>query len=337
TDFAGVHFLASAAVATQGSTLWNFVLHDQLVFRQDVRRYGWAGRFTRYLVVNNTMLLLRTPLLAVLVEWFGLHYVLANLAALALMTALRFLAAQLWIFASPRAAAKSQPSYAYDIHGLLHLASEVELPELATFQVPAPIAQADIHLHAGPPSRPLVGDTQVYEDGLGRYGFKIWIERDDTTRIWASRFICSSPHVLYTNVIEPLLRWAFVERGYALVHAAAISFEGRGGLITAPTDTGKTTTVLQTLESRPWRFLSDDMSLLGPEGDLLAFPKPMTISSHTLKAVRAARLSWRERLFLIVQSRLHSRAGRQLGLWLAEMQLPAASLNALIQRIIPPP
>jgi len=27
-----------------------------------------------------------------------------------------------------------------------------------------------------------------------------------------------SPHVLYTNVIEPLLRWTFVKRGYALVH-----------------------------------------------------------------------------------------------------------------------
>jgi dolichol-phosphate mannosyltransferase len=121
------------------------------------------------------------------------------------------------------------------------------------------------------------------------------------------------------------------------VHAAAISFEGRGGLITAATDTGKTTTVLRTLESRPWRFLSDDMSLLGPEGDLLAFPKPMTISSHTLHAVSTARLTWRERLFLIVQSRLHSRAGRKLGLWLAEKRLPAASLNALVQRIIPPP
>lgn len=337
TDLIGLHYLISAAVATQGSTLWNFTFHDHFVFRQERRRFGWGGRLLRYLVVNNLMLLLRAPLLALLVESVGMHYLLANLAALALMTALRFLAAQLWVFARPHPAAEGTPTYIYDIHGLLSVVSEVKLPELAAFQRYGEPAQADLVVRRGPPKESLRGQVRIYEDGLDEVGFKIWIEQRGATHVWASKLTCASPHVLYTNVVEPILRWSFTRRGYALVHAAAIAFQGRGGLITAATDTGKTTAVLRTLESRPWRFLSDDMSLLGTDGEILAFPKPMTISSHTLQAVRTARLNWRERVFLAVQSRLHSRAGRKLGLWLAEKKLPAASLNALVQWIIPPP
>jgi dolichol-phosphate mannosyltransferase len=138
-------------------------------------------------------------------------------------------------------------------------------------------------------------------------------------------------------VVEPILRWTFAERGYALVHAACLAAGDSAFLVTARTDTGKTTTSLRLLDSNDYAFLSDDLTLVTPEGHVLTYPKPLTISRHTLKAVKTPLLSRRERLALVFQSRLHSRSGRRLALILARTHLPAATINALIQMLIPPP
>ena len=82
-------------------------------------------------------------------------------------------------------------------------------------------------------------------------------------------------------------------------------------MVTAQTDTGKTTTTLKLLDRYPYSFLSDDLTILCPDGRVLAYPKPLTISRHTLHAVNSPLLSRRERWALIVQSRIHSRTGRR--------------------------
>jgi dolichol-phosphate mannosyltransferase len=107
--------------------------------------------------------------------------------------------------------------------------------------------------------------------------------------------------------------------------------------VTARTDTGKTTTVLKTLDAAPCRFVSDDLTLIRADGQVLAYPKPLTISSHTVSAVKTPMLRRRQRAFLPIQSRLHSRGGRRAGLALARSRLPAATMNAIVQAVIPPP
>ena len=83
----------------------------------------------------------------------------------------------------------------------------------------------------------------------------------------ATAFLARSPHVLYTNIVEPLLRWTFVEKGFALVHGACLAFGDDAYLVTARTDTGKTTTMLRVLDSQPGcSFISDDLTLVSPEG-----------------------------------------------------------------------
>ena len=69
----------------------------------------------------------------------------------------------------------------------------------------------------------------------------------------------------------------------------------------------------------------------------MTYPKPLTISRHTLKAVKRPLLTRRERAGLLVQSRLHSRSGRRFALVLARTHLPAATINALVQLLVPPP
>jgi dolichol-phosphate mannosyltransferase len=70
---------------------------------------------------------------------------------------------------------------------------------------------------------------------------------------------------------------------------------------------------------------------------VLMYPKPLTISRHTAKSVKTPLLSWRERLGLFIQSRVHSRSGRRFADFIKRSGLPAATINALAQFLIPPP
>ena len=67
------------------------------------------------------------------------------------------------------------------------------------------------------------------------------------------------------------------------------------------------------------------------------FPKPLTISHHTLRAVQAGDLTPAEWRRLRVQSRLHSKEGRDFAMLLARLNIPIMGFNSMTQRIIPPP
>jgi len=50
-----------------------------------------------------------------------------------------------------------------------------------------------------------------YREILGHLGFEVGIEMGETVSVVASPILSLSPHVLYTNVVEPILRWTFVK------------------------------------------------------------------------------------------------------------------------------
>ena len=192
------------------------------------------------------------------------------------------------------------------------------------------------------PVRPCSADARRAASSTPRasagFGFGIEISQvGERIEVIASPLLQRSPHVLYTNVVEPILRWTFAAKGYALVHAACFADGDQAVMLTARTDTGKTTTALKLLDHVPYSFLSDDLTIVCPDGRVLAYPKPLTISRHTVAAVKTPLLSRIERIKLIPQSRLHSRTGRRLAFVLAKLRIPAATLNAVVQRLIPPP
>jgi dolichol-phosphate mannosyltransferase len=229
----------------------------------------------------------------------------------------------------------------YNIHNLLHIRSERRLPELGYFQTDKVPTSIDIDVQiVRDPQRYQTLDSICYQELLGNLGFRIVINREDSmTKVFASVLIGMSPHVLYTNVVEPLIRWTLVRKGYALMHGACIAWGEQALFITAQTDTGKTTTILHTLRNNvnECEFLSDDMTILSRDGHVMNYPKPLTISQHTVQAVGGAPLSIQQKLFLKIQSRLHSKGGRKVGMWLSDKKTPAATLNALVQMVIPPP
>jgi glycosyltransferase involved in cell wall biosynthesis len=342
---AGLHYLLAAVLATQVSTTWNFALAERWVFGGRRRRVqSRSARFSAFLVLNNLSLLLRGPALYLLVSLIGMGSVLANLVSLLVIFAVRFAVADSLIWGG--AADSDSELFWYRIHDQVTVESPVRLRELERFRVAEPIAEPTIRVRLGHLNRSqsdlvsaLVGRITHtrYDEGLGRFGFAVDISWRETIDIVATPMLRYSPHVLYTNVVEPTLRWCFVTRGYALAHCACIAVDGYAYLITARTDTGKTTTILKLLDRYPVSFLSDDLTLIAPNGRVLMYPKPLTVSRHTVASVRTPLLTLRERLALVVQSRIHSRTGRLFAKLIARLRLPAATINAIVQLVIPPP
>jgi dolichol-phosphate mannosyltransferase len=348
TEWMHIYYLISAVLASIVSSSWNFAFIEYWVYRDRQQRRGMLGRLAAFFALNNGALILRGPMIYLLTSVLGVYYILSNLLSLILLVVLRFLFSDQLIWGRGKMKTKQ---FAYDIHGILTVVSDAVLPELESFRTQTQIAQPSIRVHLG--KSPLHGHPFTaaprenvrrifYDEGFGNFGFKADIEIGDFVEVWASPFLKWSPHVLYTNLVEPILRWTFVKKGYALVHGACLDFGGRSYLITARTDTGKTTSILKVL-SRQRRaadlgaFLSDDLTLVSASGEVLPYPKPLTISHHTVKAINAKYLSFGERLALRVQSRIHSRSGRLFAHFLSKSKLPMATINALVQFLVPPP
>ncbi len=340
TERLGIFYLWSAALATLGSTTWNFLLSELWVFRDRDRAAGALKRFVLFFLMNNVALLVRGPILWGLTTGLGLHYQLSNLASIGLMTVARYLFANQWIWRRPAADA-----YRYNLYDLVTIISTAPLPELALFRTQAPLPDPTMRIRLGLArvGQPAPAGVRRldYDEGLGALGFRARIDLGERIEVLASPLLGWSPHVLYTNLVEPILRWTLVEKGHALIHGACLAVDDRAYLITARTDTGKTTTLLQLLRNQgartPLTFVSDDLTLVSPEGWVRPYPKPLTISAHTAKAINATNLAWHERLFLPFQSRIHSRGGRRFAHWLARTKLPMATINAYIQCLVPPP
>ena len=99
--------------------------------------------------------------------------------------------------------------------------------------------------------------------------------------VTVNALIARSRHVLYVNLVEPILRFLIISKGHVLLHSACIATSDQNSvLLSAPPDTGKTTTVIRCIR-KGLEFLSDVMTIITPHQESLCFPKPMTISAHT--------------------------------------------------------
>ncbi len=349
TSKLNIYYLISVAIATVASTLWNFGFTESLVYRAANQSQGRLRRLLLFSVMNVAALALRSPIIYILTSLLTVNYIVSNLISLALLTIIRFLTADalIWGRTVNTAAGTIKQVYSYNIHNLVSVVSEGELPELETFRVFQTIEQPTIRVKIGIPPAPKTGPAKDpsylrYREMFGHVGFEAGIWMGDQVNVVASPLLRYSPHVLYTNIVEPILRWTFVKKGYALVHGATIAFGEQAFIITARTDTGKTTTLLKILSHQRRNtdraaFLSDDMIIVSPQGVALTYPKPLTISAHTLWAIDAETLNFREKLSLPLQSRIHSRTGRKVASFINSTFLPAATINMMMQMMVPPP
>jgi 4-amino-4-deoxy-L-arabinose transferase-like glycosyltransferase/putative flippase GtrA len=354
TDSLRVWFVASAFAATAASTTWNFAGNELWSFKG--RRFVGRARvrYVAYASMNVALLGLRVPMLWALSDFGRLGSASSNLITLGLLFVLRFAVSDGWVWRKKEGDLSSAqlgvspvkaPKHRYDIGGLIRLDSDSELPELAYFRTES-TSPPDIRIRvrrvgALPSTRVRLrrdGERITYREHLGVLGADFNVTMGNPILIDASPLLGLSRHVLYTNVVEALLRFVLVSKGYVLLHSAGLEVEGKATLLSAQTDTGKTSTVINLVRDRHWRFISDDMAIIDPAGFVRTFPKPMTLSYHTMtRAVDVATLSPKKRMQLQVQSRVHSKSGRTVGKGLGSLNVPIMSINSVLQIVVPPP
>ncbi|HMT20761.1 MAG TPA: hypothetical protein PKE20_05865, partial [Promineifilum sp.] len=140
----------------------------------------------------------------------------------------------------------------------------------------------------------------------------------------------------------PVLRWLMVMRGYSLARVAAVRLPTAGEspnkqtrpglLIAGPMDMGYGLGRLCRDEN--FEFMGDERIIIGQDRLIHSFPKPVSAVPEMFPArTQAARSS----ITLRLQRLLYARPVRRLGLYLTERQLPAATLNTYLQRLVPQP
>ncbi len=371
-DIAAISLPLAAFIATQGSSTWNFLWSDNWVFDTSGSSKSAWRRFGAFLVVNNLTLLARIPALWLLVTALHVPAYWANLATLGLLFLSRFFVARNMIWGSSDAAAIdaaiamddtapahrraggpnlrsvgpgwNKAPYYYDIAGIFVVESAVQLRELGFFRTDRtrePDLRIIISRTGSMPTRrtsfTAEGDRLQYREQLGAAGAGFRIQMGTPITISVNRLLAQSPHVLYTNVVEALLRFLLVSNGYVLLHSASLATNGRATLLSAQTDTGKTSTVIRLVRERGYTFLSDDMTIITPDGRALSYPKPMTLSYHTMSVIAGKDLNQRQKAALAIQSRLHSKSGRSVGKFLGGLNIPIMSVNSIVQMLVPPP
>jgi dolichol-phosphate mannosyltransferase len=98
TSLLGFHYLVSAFFATVGSSTWNYALTELWVFRQRKTVNGRFRRFALFFIMNNVALLFRGPIIYLLTSVVGIHYLISNVISLGILTVLRYLLADGWIW-----------------------------------------------------------------------------------------------------------------------------------------------------------------------------------------------------------------------------------------------
>ncbi len=356
TEGLGIFYIYSAILASLVSTLNNFILVELFVFRHRETRHGLITRYLVFSAVNIATLVVRVPILYILTDLFGIYYLVSNLVAIGVTFGVRYLIADNWIWAGRdrRDQVAVDGSYQYDVHSILKIRSVVRLPELAAFNVDH-LVEPDIivrrkWLGGGPRLHVRTwreDDTIRYREHFGVLSAAFDVRLPPGAgggapdvgpiELDANWLLTWSHHVLYTNMVEPLLRFILVARGHVLLHCAAIDGDQGAIVLSAQTDTGKTSTVLRLLMHHSWGFLSDDMAIVAPDGTVYGYPKPMTLSSHTMSAVNDKRLPMADRIMLGIRSRVHSKQGRSIGHSMGRQNLPIVTINSWVQLLIPPP
>lgn len=238
--------------------------------------------------------------------------------------------------------------YYYNLHDIIKVESDVILYELEyfasnEFNNPNLRVRTVDSLQGGIRfARKIMEDRSnnshkiLYTEHLGSAGAQFSIDFGNRIEVVVNKMISKSKHVLYVNLVEPLLRFLFISRGYILLHSACLDKNGSGLLMSAPPDTGKTTTVLKCVKNG-FSFLSDDMTIIRLPNEALCFPKPMTISSHTFKTAVSVSNSRDTDWNMRIRSLVHSKTGRTFMHKLAKLNVPIFTINTVGQSIVRPP
>ncbi|MEV0178071.1 glycosyltransferase family 2 protein [Streptomyces sp. NPDC050625] len=94
----GMHYVPAEILANQLGVAWNFLLIEHLLFRDRRAHRRWWDRVGRFALLANADLVLRIPLIALLVDRFGMGALPATALALVTTFVLRFVGTEALVY-----------------------------------------------------------------------------------------------------------------------------------------------------------------------------------------------------------------------------------------------
>lgn len=272
-------------------------------------------RFLRTSVVFNALIF--TPVFELLqrLPFLRARLRISATVSVAATGFVRYLLSDRWIGASGLMSAEPVKS-TYNIHNKIIIQSPVALTDLAYFQSAVGEARADIVIRVDRHGTPRKFDDGVsFDDGIGRFGFAFTITPAQQVEVVISPVIAHAPHVLYVNIVEPLLRFVALRNDCVFVRAGAFANEDGAVLVSKQGRNATAQMTFERLEREPQlRYLGHDAVLISADGTVYSFPHAQT----TTKLLESA---WQ----------------RRVGAWMRQRRsLPAATVNAHVQRLFPP-
>jgi dolichol-phosphate mannosyltransferase len=310
SELGGLHYLLSAVLATQGSAVWNFFLTERWVFPERRQNRPAGHRLARFLLMNNGLLLLHLPLMSWLVERVGWHYLAANLTAIFVTTLVRYILSDRWIWTTGFIGRRPDV-YAYDIHGLVRLESMVRLPDLDDFLVMEPLEQVDIRVlvdrHGTPRCLP---GALCYDEGLGRFGFGVTIITGPYAEATVSPLLRQAPHLLYREIVEPLICQTLAPMGCTLVQAGCLVQLETEQATLLLSDDDLPGSFLRSAARNGQVILASETTLLAEDGRVWFYPAQLPLKPAVWSV------------------------GGALWPWLGRLGLPALSLEMMVEALV---
>jgi dolichol-phosphate mannosyltransferase len=104
----GMHYVPAEILANQLGVAWNFLLIEQLLFRDRRAHRRWWDRLGRFALLANADLVLRIPLIALLVGRFGMGALPATALALVMTFVLRFAGTEALVYLPRRRGSRAR-------------------------------------------------------------------------------------------------------------------------------------------------------------------------------------------------------------------------------------
>ncbi|MGW1284785.1 glycosyltransferase [Streptomyces sp. NPDC002586] len=104
----GMYYLPAEILANQLGVAWNFLLIEQLLFRDRRAHRRWWDRLGRFALLANADLVLRIPLIALLVGRFGMGALPATALALVMTFVLRFVGTEALVYLPRRRGSRAR-------------------------------------------------------------------------------------------------------------------------------------------------------------------------------------------------------------------------------------
>ena len=176
----------------------------------------------------------------------------------------------------------------YDIHGLIRVKSNVPIGIPSIFETKDAI-EPDLIVEV----RDFNVDKEINENDIYYYE-----DYGNLSKLLLKNISSKKAEIRYINIgykitgrinkileslIKEVMQMKLIQKGYCFLHCACLDINGKGLLITAPPETGKTFTAIALVKNHNLGYLSDDMTIVG-KNIAYCYPLPLTLHSYHIKA-----------------------------------------------------